>query len=115
MLENSNDLVFPLPQRMEKQLCGCPIVELFPEVFQVTVTTFRRMFLLTVREAVNERRGERDGGLQNCLLLTARIASSSSTKIITLSNFLAFCVVHLKLKSEHELVSHYFLENVFNV
>ena len=115
MLENSNDLVFPLPQRMEKQLCGCPNVELFPEVFQVTVTTFRRMFLLTVREAVNERRGKGMGGLQNCLLLTARIASSSSTKIITLSNFLAFCVVHLKLKSEHELVSHYFLENVFNV
>ena len=79
--------------------------ELFPEVSQVTVTTFRRMFLLTVREAVNERRGggkERDGGLQNCLLVTNRADRvefvNQNYNFVKLSRFLCGALIILRLK-----------------
>ena len=78
--------------------------ELFPEVSQVTVTTFRRMFLLTVREAVNERRGggrERDGGASR-LLVTNRADRvefvNQNYNFVKLSRFLCGALIILRLK-----------------
>ena len=109
--------VFPTLRHGGDVMCGwCSNVNPSQKYsFQLTVTTFRRMFLLGGRQWM--RTGGGEGEASNCLLLTAWIAQSSSTKITTLCQTFSLFIVCLHtrlLKSKNDgLVLHNFLENVF--